>query len=82
MNQPVRGETDADATGTNHLHVTIGILWKTFELSSKRRYYAPLIDRKPKKYGIIRPIHSQAAHLHGRVARVSFFSQAAWRVIS
>ena len=46
MNQPVRGETDADATGTNHLHVTIDILWKTFELSSKRRYYAPLIDRK------------------------------------
>ncbi|HYI29734.1 MAG TPA: hypothetical protein VD863_18005 [Bradyrhizobium sp.] len=52
------------------MNVTIRILWKTFELSSKRRYAAPLIDEKPEKYGVIRTIHSQAAWLHGHVARV------------
>ena len=62
--------------GTNHLHVTSDILWKTSALSSKRRYYTPLIDRKPEKYGIFRPIHSQAAPLHGGFARVGFFDVA------
>jgi hypothetical protein len=48
------------------------ILWKTFKLSSKRRCYIARIDRKPEKYGIFLPIHSQAAQLHGGFARLIF----------
>jgi len=57
-------------------------LWKTFELSSKRRYYAPLIDQKPENYGVFRAIHRQAARLHGRIAQAGFFPHATWRLIS
>jgi hypothetical protein len=52
------------------------ILWKTFKLSSKRRCYIARIDRKPEKYGVFLPIHSQAAQLHGGLARL-IFSRAA-----
>jgi hypothetical protein len=50
-------------------------------LSSERRYYTPLIGRKPEKYGIILPIHSQSARLHGGFARPDF-SRVAWRLIA
>jgi hypothetical protein len=68
-------KTDADATGTNHLQLTRDILWKTSALSSKRRYYTPLIDRKPEKYGVFSTIPRQAAHLHGGFARSGFFAR-------
>jgi len=68
MDQPVGEKRTQDATGTNHLHVTRDILWKTSALSSKRRYYTPPSDRKPEKYGVFNAIHSQAAYLHGGFA--------------
>jgi hypothetical protein len=45
------------------------MLWKTFGLSSERRYGTPLIGAKPGKYGVIHPIRSQAARLHGGFVR-------------
>jgi hypothetical protein len=64
--QPARRKTDADATaqiiGTihandSHPQITCesfgrdgDILWKTFPLSSKQVYYAPLPVKNPEKY--------------------------------
>jgi hypothetical protein len=70
MNQPARRKTDADATGDESISRDLHILWKTFKLSSERRYSTPLIGRNPENYGLILPIHSQAARLHGGFADV------------
>ena len=44
------------------------ILWKTSALSSARHYGSRFNRRTPRKYGVIRAIHRQAARRHGRVA--------------
>jgi hypothetical protein len=70
MNQPVRRENGRRRNGHESIRRDVHILWKTFKLSSERRYYTPLIGRKPEKYGIILPTPSQAARLHGGFAQV------------
>jgi hypothetical protein len=41
------------------------ILWKTFAMSSQRRYTALRDGKSPGEYGVVRLIHSQAATRHG-----------------
>jgi hypothetical protein len=76
MNQPVRRENGRRRNADESICRDVHILWKTFKLSSERRCYIARIDRKPEKYGIFLPIHSQAAQLHGAFARLGFLRAA------
>src|SRR5262249_7696576 len=60
MNQPVKGETDADPTLTNQLSCDKIMLWKTFQLSSGVR----ATQSKAAKYSF-----PCASHCHQRGAR-------------
>ena len=77
MNQPVREKTDADATGTNHLHVTSDILWKTSCVvqQATATTHRPSTESR-RNTGFSASIHRQDAHLHGGFAR-GFFARGA-----
>jgi len=49
MNQPVKGETDADPTLTNQLSCDKIMLWKTFQLSSGVRATSRLKQKRLKR---------------------------------
>jgi hypothetical protein len=61
----VRRKTDARRNRTESIERDRDILWKTFAMSSQRRYTALRDGKNPGEYGVVRLIHSQAATRHG-----------------